>query len=259
MAVKCELCGREFRSITPMHVKSCSGITMDEYRSRFPFFPLTSDETLELKRAAGVALGKNPDVVRRRTNSLYDTWTTSKRLEQSYTMRQIWASKSKEERLSWGSKVYSNLGGYVGKGNPWTSEFISKRVRECWQDPTYRQTIMDKAINNPTRILNSRRSSAKRPTLPELFLGSYLENKFPGQWTYNGFGRSGVAIGTKIPDFIRLDSRKEVIEVFGSYWHIESEVEDIKSFYLKFGYLCMVVWDYQIPGDLDSVFTMDMT
>jgi len=94
-------------------------------------------------------------------------------------------------------------------------------------------------------ILKSAQSNRKRPTGPELALQVYLDDEFPNQWSYNGDGREGLIVGGRIPDFININGRKVVIEVFGTYWHDEAEVEQRVNHYGKFGFRCIVFWDYE--------------
>ncbi len=94
------------------------------------------------------------------------------------------------------------------------------------------------------------------PTQPEFFLDVYFGKRFPSIWGYNGDGSQGVIIGGKIPDFIRLDGVKEVIEVLGTYWHPEED-EPIKiAHYASYGYKCICIWEYDcyLKEELDKIF-----
>jgi len=47
--VNCYLCGKSFKVITPSHLKS-HGVTLQEYRERFPDAPIYSDARYRLQR-----------------------------------------------------------------------------------------------------------------------------------------------------------------------------------------------------------------
>lgn len=99
-------------------------------------------------------------------------------------------------------------------------------------------------------------ASHKKPTMPELFLGIYLEDRYPREWAYNGDGGRGIVIGGRVPDFVNINGRKQVIEELGVYWHLlEDEVERIEH-YKKYGYECIVVWEWDcyLWDELDKIF-----
>jgi hypothetical protein len=106
------------------------------------------------------------------------------------------------------------------------------------------------------KVLNLCSGRASGPNTPELFLGLYLERRFPGLWFYNGQGQQGLALGGKIPDFVRIDGSKEVVELFGNYFHPLSDEASRKSHYLNYGYSCFVVWEFDayLESELDLLF-----
>lgn len=62
--IKCILCGREFKVITPKHLKSVHGITMSQYRERFPDAPIYDRERYSFIRDVGVfERGKTPEAL----------------------------------------------------------------------------------------------------------------------------------------------------------------------------------------------------
>ena len=95
---------------------------------------------------------------------------------------------------------------------------------------------------------NVMKGNLRRPTYPELVVGALLEKHFPGEWAYNGDGNQGLVVGGRTPDFINVDGRKAVIEVFGSYWHGTEEVEPKIAHYNQYGFKCLVLWDYECIG-----------
>ena len=83
-----------------------------------------------------------------------------------------------------------------------------------------------------------------KQTGPEVLVEEYLNSKFPGEWKYIGKDRE-VSIGGKYPDFININGKKEVIEVWGFYWHFGENEEALMEHYKKYGFKCLVIWDYE--------------
>lgn len=52
--IKCIVCGNEFKIITPSHLKQAHGITMSQYRERFPDALLYSEGRYDISRDVGV-------------------------------------------------------------------------------------------------------------------------------------------------------------------------------------------------------------
>lgn len=52
----------------------------------------------------------------------------------------------------------------------------------------------------------------------------------------------------KNPDFIvrPVNKTKKVIEIFGRYWHPESEQQQLISLYKEVGYDCLVIWEEEV-------------
>lgn len=112
------------------------------------------------------------------------------------------------------------------------------RIRN-WRDPEYvRKMIL--AFN-------------KKPTKPEIQLGAILNKHFP-QYKYNGDGRLGVTLGGLTPDFVNVDGKKDLIEVFGDYYHSPEILGDRwqgselgkTMIYNSLGYYCLVIWEHEI-------------
>ena len=106
-----------------------------------------------------------------------------------------------------------------------------------------------------TRVSNQYRRS-EGPNSPELFLGLYLLKRFPGEWIFNGQKQAGFVIAGKVPDYVNINGKKAVAEVFGLHWHPEEDEEEWKALYKSVGYECFVVWEYDVCNEevLDKMF-----
>lgn len=92
----------------------------------------------------------------------------------------------------------------------------------------------------------------KGPTKPEKKLMEILNKAFPGEWVYNGNCEAGVVIGGLIPDFVNVNGKKIVIEVFGEYWHKRDDIpyfqtaEGRKRIFRKYGWETIIFWEDEI-------------
>jgi G:T-mismatch repair DNA endonuclease (very short patch repair protein) len=90
----------------------------------------------------------------------------------------------------------------------------------------------------------------KEPTMPEQRIKAILDRHFP-EFKYNGNANLGVVLGSMIPDFVNTNGKKQVIEVFGDYYHGKlcstwknSELGK-KMAYNFIGYRCLVLWEHE--------------
>lgn len=125
-----------------------------------------------------------------------------------------------------------------------TREKISQTNKAIWAN------LSEEAYLSKTKNMGVKRL----PTEPERLVSLYLERKFPGLWEYRG-NKSPLPGVRKKPDFIRLDGKKEVIEVFGIYYHSRDEEPSLIAHYAKWGYKCIVIWQFDCYSteDLDKI------
>lgn len=100
----------------------------------------------------------------------------------------------------------------------------------------------------------------KRPTKPEQQIETILNSNWPKKWKYVGDGE--VILGGLNPDFINVDGKKLIIEVFGDYYHSpeilgddwkRGELGRIMTF-SQFGYKTLIVWENELK-DKDQVIS----
>jgi hypothetical protein len=96
-----------------------------------------------------------------------------------------------------------------------------------------------------------------KPNGMELYLDSILQNHFPDEWKFVGDGQ--VIIGGLCPDFINVNGKKKIIELFGAFWH-DGELalrgvsshrteEGKKKVYGEIGYDTLVIWDDELDNE----------
>lgn len=94
-----------------------------------------------------------------------------------------------------------------------------------------------------------------KPNGKELYLDYILQNNFPDEWKYVGDGQ--VVIDRLCPDFINCNGKKQIIEVFGDYWH-DSKRRNVKynqtekgrkETFFKFGYSTLIIWEHEFTDE----------
>jgi len=92
-----------------------------------------------------------------------------------------------------------------------------------------------------------------KPTKPEKQLEAILNKHFP-QYKYNGDGRLGITLGGFIPDFPNVNGEKDLIEIFGDYFHSSEVLGDRWQgselgkvmIYNSLGWRCLVIWEHEL-------------
>lgn len=136
----------------------------------------------------------------------------------------------------------------------------SERTKLLWQNPDYRvkvikgmstgQLVKWQDIDYRNEMVrNLMKGNNIKPNKLERSLQSILDNYYPLLWKYVGDG--SVIIGGKNPDFINMNGAKQVIELFGNYWHTirakETMLERI-SHYNEYGFQCLIIWEDELKN-----------
>lgn len=114
---------------------------------------------------------------------------------------------------------------------------LSKINKKRWSDPQFRNSMI--------RILRKAAASSK-PNKPEQKLQRFLDNRYPGEWKYVGDG-SFILDGYN-PDFINVNGRKLIIELFGDYWHQGEDPADRAKVFEPYGFKTLVIWQHELKN-----------
>lgn len=103
------------------------------------------------------------------------------------------------------------------------------------------------------RIRDSNRIDG--PNKSERFLSELLEKYFPNEYLFNGDYSKGVTLGGLVPDFININGKKQVIELFGDYWHNGKQDIPWKStefgrqaVFSQLGFSCLIIWEHELKS-----------
>ena len=112
------------------------------------------------------------------------------------------------------------------------------------------------------------RSNHQKPTKPELHLLELIQkNNLPYVYTGNG----EVILGGSCPDFINTTERKQLIELYGCYWHRcpkcgfedrgNRRMKDKNRVqnYAQLGYETIVVWGHELRNEDEVLRRLDVT
>jgi len=188
-------------------------------------------------------------------------WTSDEseetRIELKRLGEEAWASKTPGEKLDWLSRS-----AHSSKSRKNAGPSISAGLKLYWMGVSEerRREIGQKILN--TKFGKGSWSRRSEPTMEEYFLGAYLESLYPGMFEFNGI--AGVMIGHKRPDFVSRNGKKIVVEMFGSYYHDEEEEGKRIEHFAKYGYKCVIIWDYEcipwiVKEKLDSVMRSELS
>ncbi len=136
--------------------------------------------------------------------------------------------------------------------------------RAMWSDPEYRERQVRRrrefwASGSPELIERRKKMIAGlnlRPNKPETAVFDLLEELFPSEWKYMGDGQ--VIIGGLNPDFININGKKLIVEVFGDYWHTQKLKpyrinEGRREVYAAYGYRTLIIWERETKKNLDEL------
>ncbi len=136
---------------------------------------------------------------------------------------------------------------------PENREKLKKAIEDLWKDPNYQNKlskIRRKMWLNPVykdaqikKLILGWRMKPNR--IEKRFTDFINKSKLP--FEYVGDGK--VVIGGKIPDFVSTNKKKQIIEIFGDYWHkIKDKTSSRKRIghFRKFGYKTLILWESEL-------------
>lgn len=154
------------------------------------------------------------------------------------------ASRFKEGNVPWNKdKKGLQQGWNKGKKLPPLSEEHKRKISLAWQNPEFVKKMF--------------KAFAAKPNKAEKQL-DVLIRSVTADFKYNGDFSQGITIGGRVPDFVNMNGRKQVIELFGDWFHSKEfaehfnrtfvSVEDKIAHYKKFGFDCLVVWENELKN-----------
>lgn len=132
-------------------------------------------------------------------------------------------------------------------------EAQSIRMKKVLENPELRKKWSIASIKkweNEQYAKSVFKAQARRPTKPELKVEQLLHNLFPNEWKYVGDGQ--FILAGKCPDFINVNGKKLIIELYGDYWHKGQDPQDRINTFKPYGYDTLVIWEKELK-DMKNV------
>jgi hypothetical protein len=137
-----------------------------------------------------------------------------------------------------------NFSGKYTESNPWkvyknrheNGNPGSEKVKKLWEDSSWKKEIVKKIF----------KASHVRPNYKESVLDGLIQLVRPKEFLYVGDG--SVIIEGKCPDWINVNGKKQIIELFGRFWHPPEDEEKRKVYFSKYGYEVLVVWEFELSN-----------
>lgn len=128
----------------------------------------------------------------------------------------------------------ANLGSHLSEE---TKANMSRSLVFRWQNPEFKARAVKAMML----------ASFRRPNKPETYLGELLESQYPGGWKYVGDGQ--LILAGKNPDFMNINGKKQVIEIYGDYWHRGEDPQERIDLFSQYGYDTLIVWEKELKDE----------
>jgi hypothetical protein len=269
------ICGREFEIINNLHL-STHGITTKEYKEKYPNARLSSDEFIFKKRNYSDKTRKK--ISNGRRGKKHTDEFKMKRSDDykgngnpMHGRKHTIEAKNKISRKSMGNtnakgtkhpelceynrthprygKENGNYGKHTLAGVPKTTEH-KKRISK-----TRIEKGLSKGDKNPMskeeNIKKWIKSCNIKPNKKEAILNDFLQKILPNEYTLN-VDACIMILGGKIPDFVNINGKKKIIELFGDYFHAGEDIQIKIDYFAVFGWECLVIWEHELK-DLEKL------
>jgi G:T-mismatch repair DNA endonuclease (very short patch repair protein) len=149
-------------------------------------------------------------------------------------------------------------------------EFFNDMRLKLLADPIRKKLIYEKAaitrikkglskgeknpMSNPENIKKWTKSNKNtNPNKKELQLFNIINNLYPDKYKLNT--KADIVIENKIPDIINIED-KNIIEMYGDYWHRNDSVTDCDNrikLFEKCGYRTSIVWEHELKNECSLI------
>lgn len=123
------------------------------------------------------------------------------------------------------------------------SDFTKQKIKDLWKDEDFAKKMFESIHAKPNGL--------------ELYLDFILQNYFQDEWKYVGDGQ--VFVEGLCPDFINVNGKKKIIELFGEHWHEGKQVrynnteEGRKKVFSEIGYDTLIIWSRELDNEIKVI------
>ncbi len=161
------------------------------------------------------------------------------------TREKIRASKMGRKRppLSeeWKKKI-----SLANRGRKWSRPFSEEHRKKISLNSRAQWSHMSPEEKD-TFIKKQRLGMAIYPNKQEQKMQSILDGLFPDEYKFVGDGQ--IVIAGKFPDFINVNGKKKIVEVYGDYWHRGDDPQDRINTFKPYGYDTLVIWERELRDE----------
>jgi len=139
---------------------------------------------------------------------------------------------TKETDLRIARNAKGMLGNQRSKGCvPWNKgkKMMKDKYPKYWSEDRLQKVIM---------------KPHAKPNEKELLLIRILQNLIPNEYMYVGNGK--LIVGGYCPDFMNVNGKKKLIELWGDYWHRNHNTQNRIAHFKKFGFDTLIIWEHEL-------------
>lgn len=107
---------------------------------------------------------------------------------------------------------------------------ISESSKKRWENPEYAKKVLKSFRNSPNKA--------------EQKLNKIINDILPTEYKFVGDGE--FILGGKCPDFLNINGKKKLIELYGNYWHQNDNPKDRIDYFKKFGFETLIIWENEL-------------
>jgi very-short-patch-repair endonuclease len=190
-----------------------------------------------------------PESIKKMAESIKNKWINDQ-VYREKTSKAISVTVSKMMKKRWEEPEYrrSQIEKIKAKA-PSLRERKSKATKKLWENPEYRERkrkqLKQRWSNEDYREYQIKAMRKFiRPNKSENKLLLILSELCPNEWKYVGNG--DFIINGKNPDFVNVNGKKLIIELFGDYWHKGQDPNDRIEIFKPFGFDTLVIWEKEL-------------
>lgn len=137
----------------------------------------------------------------------------------------------------------------MGEKNPMKRPEVRRKVsikqKENYKSSEARQRIREAVWTSPL-FQDWYHYRYRGPNKTEAKLESLL-NKYNMPFKFVGDGQ--LIIGGMCPDYANYNGAKQLIELYGDYWHKGDNPQNRIDVFKKYGYDCLVIWEHELKDE----------
>ncbi len=192
------------------------------------------------------------------------TWNTGLTKETDYRLKHVSErvklaqtgvkeSMETKETLSKMRVGHPYYGGFKGclPGCKCNKHKVSKDTRKLIKNNSLNQWKNYSEEERNYHIQKILLGNSLKPNLLEIKFDKFLQENFPNEWKYVGDGQ--FILSGKCPDFININGKKIIIELFGNYWHKSEDPKIRKDIFGRYGYKTLIIWENEFYKNPDNI------